>query len=61
MSTKLGINGRERLSSRNRVSDWNLTNWYFYEPESVLDNEKYKILSDFEIKTDNRNENQTQW
>ena len=29
-----------------------ITQWYIHKPESVLENETHKILSDFEIQTD---------
>ena len=29
-----------------------MNKWYMYNPESVLENEMYKILSDFEIQMD---------
>ena len=37
---------------RKRLNVYYITKWYTRKPESVLENDTYKVLWDFEIQTD---------
>ena len=56
---------RRRRDNLGKIVHWKLANfeagdkWYQHEPESVLENEDYKILRDFRIQTEHVTEART--
>ena len=59
--SKLGQKKYKRQNNAGKIVHWKLArkcnfeagdNWYEHEPESVLENDNYKILWDFSIQTD---------